>query len=939
MSDIATKRLSKVAKELNIATGTIIEFLNSKNIEIDSNPNTKISDEIYNLLLEKYQTDKLSKELVESQKEEKKLDQQVKKEKEVTEEKEEILVKSNLFQRETGVIDKPAVPEHAAPEIKESEEPSLKIVGKIELSDKKGKDKKDKGDSKTAKGKGTSKEETPEITKTAQGSEIQREPESIESDQTLAVIPENADVEVSADTLVLGDKDFSSVDEIASVEEIVHEIEESNEEDVIGLKIIGKIDVDSLEEKPKKKKPVASTSDQSLIKPKKRKRIIKKVASEEGAPEEELPKGGREKIFKKKKDVKKQLLDEKEIKEQVSATLAKLTVKQSGTDKSKIKRLKRKELKEKELAEADSQTGNKIDVIEFITVNELANLMGVSVTEVITVCMNIGLMVNINQRLDAETITFVADEFGFEVNFKMESSTEPALEEPDSPDNMVTRAPVVTIMGHVDHGKTTLLDHIRKSRITEGEAGGITQHIGAYEVILPNNKKIAFLDTPGHEAFTSMRARGAKLTDIVIIVVSADDNVMPQTKEAISHAQAAGVPIVFAINKIDREGANPDRIREQLADMNILVEEWGGKYQSQEISAKKGLNIELLLEKVLFEAELLDLKADPLKRAIGTVIEASKDKGRGIVVTALVQKGKLKIGDTLVAGANYCRVKALVNEMRKRIEFAGPSTPVEILGFDGAPGAGDVFYVTENEQIAKSVANNRKRLIREQGIRATKHVTLDEIGRRIALGSFKELNIIIKGDVDGSVEALSDSFQKLSNEEVQVNVIHKAVGQISETDVMLASASDAVIIGFQVRPSMSARKMAESEQIEIRLYSIIYDAIEELKAAIEGMLQPTEEEKILSNIEVRDVFKITKVGTIAGCMVLDGKISRNAKIRVIREGVVIYTGELNSLKRFKEDVKEVTSGYECGIGIHNFNDLKVGDIIEGYSIEQVKRKL
>jgi translation initiation factor IF-2 len=591
------------------------------------------------------------------------------------------------------------------------------------------------------------------------------------------------------------------------------------------------------------------------------------------------------------------------------------------------------------LLEQDVAQEKVLDVIEFITVNELANLMSVSVTEVITSCMNMGMMVNINQRLDAETITFVADEFGYDVRFKQESTDEPTLEEPDNEDNVIERAPVVTIMGHVDHGKTTLLDYIRKSHITKGEAGGITQHIGAYEVRLDDGRKIVFLDTPGHEAFTSMRARGAKVTDIVIIVVAADDNVMPQTKEAISHAQAAGVPLVFAINKMDRDGANPDRIREQLSEMNILVEEWGGKYQSQEISAKQGLNVSELLEKVLLEAELLELKADPAKRGIGTVLEASMDKGKGIVATVLVQKGNLKVGDPILAGSFFGKVKALYNEKRERISDVGPSTPVEVLGFDGTPTSGDIFYVTESEQQAKEIANKRKRLIREQGIRATKHVTLDEIGRRIALGSFKELNVIIKGDVDGSVEALSDSVQKLSNEEIQVNVIHKGVGQISESDVMLASASDAVILGFQVRPSLTARKMAENEQIDIRHYSVIYDAIEELKAAIEGMLEPTEVEKIVCNVEVRDVFKITKVGAIAGCKVIDGKITRNTKVRVLREGVVVYTGDLSSLKRFKDDVKEVLSGYECGIGVDKFNDIKVGDIIEGFTIEQVSRKL
>lgn len=611
---------------------------------------------------------------------------------------------------------------------------------------------------------------------------------------------------------------------------------------------------------------------------------------------------------------------------------------QSGRGKA-AKRQRRDERRERAAAERNVETGNVLDVIEFITVNELANIMDVSAVEVITACMNMGMFVNINQRLDAETIQFVALEFGYEVKFKDAEVDEPSLEEPDKEETTVARAPIVTIMGHVDHGKTSLLDYVRRANVVAGEAGGITQHIGAYEVTLENGRQITFLDTPGHEAFTAMRARGAKVTDIAIIVIAADDTVMPQTREAISHAQAANVPIVFAFNKVDKEGARPDRIREQLAEMNILVEEWGGKFQTQEISAKFGLHVNDLLEKVLFEADLLSLTADPKKRAVGTVVEASLDKGKGIIATILVEKGTLNIGDPILAGANNGRVKAMYNERGQKVKTAGPSTPVQVLGFESAPTAGDRFYVTENEAVARETATRRRQLVREQGIRTKKHLTLDEIARRRALGNFQQLNLIIKGDVDGSVEALADSLQKLSTEEIQVNVVHKGVGQISDSDVNLASASDAIIIGFQVRPSISARRLAEHEQIDIRLYSVIYNAIEEVKAAMEGMLEPTSEEKIVCNVEVREVFRITRVGTVAGCYVLDGKITRNTKVRLVRDGVVMYTGELDSLKRFKEDVREVSAGYECGMSIRNYNDIKVGDIIEGYEEISVARKL
>ncbi|WON92902.1 MULTISPECIES: translation initiation factor IF-2 [unclassified Sphingobacterium] len=636
---------------------------------------------------------------------------------------------------------------------------------------------------------------------------------------------------------------------------------------------------------------------------------------------------------------------EKEIQDQIKATLARL----SGAGKSgkfaqraKLRRQKRDDVAQhaEEAAMEQEMMAKVLRVTEFVTANELANLMDVQVTQIIATCMSLGMFVSINQRLDAETLTIVADEFGYQVEFiKPEDEETAELEEPDNEANLISRAPIVTVMGHVDHGKTSLLDYIRKANVTSGEAGGITQHIGAYAVKLEDGRKITFLDTPGHEAFTAMRARGAKVTDIVIIVIAADDAVMPQTKEAINHAQAAGVPIVFAFTKVDKPGANPDRIREQLSAMNILVEDWGGKFQAQEISAKTGENVDLLLEKVLLEAEMLDLKADPTKRAVGSVIEAALDKGRGIVTTVLIQSGTLRVGDPILAGSHSGKVKALTNERGERVKEAGPSVPVQILGMAGAPTAGDKLYVLESESEARTVANKRLQLQREQGMRATKHITLDEIGRRLAIGNFKELNIIVKGDVDGSIEALSDSLLKLSTDEIQVNIIHKSVGAISESDVLLASASDAIIIGFQVRPTQNARKLAENEQIDVRLYSIIYDAIDEIKSAMEGMLAPKFEEKIVAEVEIRETFKISKVGTIAGCMVREGKINRNNDIRVIRDGVVIHTGKLASLKRFKDDVKEVSMGYECGLNIDRFNDIQVGDIVEAYEQVEVKRKL
>lgn len=739
-----------------------------------------------------------------------------------------------------------------------------------------------------------------------------------------------------------------------------------------GPKIVDKIDLPDDNKKFKKSKPqpVVSSSDEKIgkDKKKKRKRIDKKLVDTNDIISEKSKqdnKGGKQqggnsgksggkpnkgdknksnRFGNKGKNVVEEKVEvsEEDIQKQIKETLARLSA--PGKSKtSKHRREKRQSIaNEMEEERMHEQEEKKIlKVTEFVTANELATMMNIPVTKVISTCMTLGVFVSINQRLDAEILSVVAEEFGFKVEFTSIDVQEAIAEndEPDRPEDMVSRAPIVTVMGHVDHGKTKLLDFIRHSNVVAGEAGGITQHIGAYEVRTESGKKIIFLDTPGHEAFTAMRARGAKLTDVAIIVIAADDSVMPQTVEAINHAQAADVPIVFAINKIDKPTANPQKIYEQLAHMNILVEEWGGKYQSQEISAKMGLNVDKLLEKVLLEAELLDLKGNPNRLAKGTIIESALDKGRGYVAKVLVQDGTLRIGDIVLAGTTYGRVKAMFNERNQLLKEAGPSTPLLLLGLNGAPQAGDNFNVMSDEKEVKSIASRRQQLQREQGLRTQKHITLDEIGRRIAIGDFKELNIIVKADVDGSVEALSDSLLKLSTNEVQVNVIHKSVGAISESDIMLASASNAIIVGFNVRPTLQARRIAEREQIDIRLYSIIYQAIEEIKAAIEGMLAPKMEEVVTCNIEIREVFNISKVGRIAGCLVLDGKVNRQTKIRIIRDGIVVHTGTLGSLKRFKDDVKEVSAGYECGLNILDYNDIKVGDIIEGYTEKEVARKL
>ncbi|CAN5457831.1 translation initiation factor IF-2 [soil metagenome] len=806
--------------------------------------------------------------------------------------------------------------------------------------------------------------------------------EKVQPQQQLQDEDVESDEEVVEEDEDNGEDDHTISPEFSEEEDV--DLIEAKADTLKGLTVLGKIELPA-EKSKKKAKPVASSDDRDK---KKKKRPRKRVGTEsrtepkanlsqEAKASEKRPEGinrpgtprtgnrpgapgpggqraagdssGR---FRGKPGppqtlrprVEKEELSDKEIQDKIKNTLAKLSGGKKGSggvNRAKYRREKRSAMAEanEEKLLQEQEEAKTLKVTEFISANDLASLMGVTVNEIISTCMSLGMFISINQRLDAESITVIADEFGYDVDFA--SSDDELVVEivDDKEEDLEERAPIVTIMGHVDHGKTSLLDYIRNSKIAAGEAGGITQHIGAYDVTTEEGKRIAFLDTPGHEAFTAMRARGAKVTDVVIIVVAADDAVMPQTKEAINHAQVAGVPIVIAINKVDKPNANPDKIKEELANINILVEEWGGKYQSQHISAKTGEGINDLLEKVLLEAELLELKANPQKNAVGTVIEATLDKGRGYVTTILVQSGKLQVGDVILAGAHYGKVKAMTNHLGQRLIKAGPSTPVQMLGLDGAPQAGDKFNVMDSEREARELATKRSQLNREQSIRTKKHITLDEIGRRLAIGSFKELNVIVKGDVDGSIEALSDSLLKLSTNEIQVNIIHKAVGQISEGDVLLASASDAVIVGFQVRPSNGARRLAEQEEIEIRLYSIIYDAINDVRDAMEGMLAPKVEETIIGNVDVRDVFKISKIGTVAGCYVTDGTIKRNSQVRLIRDGIVVHTGVVDQLKRFKEDVSEVKFGYECGISIKNFHDIEVGDNIEAFEEKEVKRKL
>ncbi len=850
----------------------------------------------------------------------------------------EVIVVEELKVEEPTIEIKEA-PKVEAPVEKVVEDDSgLKVLGKIDLSEVRGKGKKKKETKKPVIE--TKKQEPKAVDKKPETVKEQTAPEKVVSTpKPEAKVTTTSDKKVvKPSTPVKDQKKVADKKEAKEDENFI----KTKKHNLTGPKVLGKIELPTKSEKKSKSSNNKRDNNQggSNNKKKPRKRIQSKrvnVARESKKIDRRNHKNNR-RGGNNRQQQEQATVSEKAIQDKIKATMARISgpKKNQGQRRRREKRANIAERTAQQELEAQLQE-SILEVTEFITVSELASMMNVGATEVITACMSLGAIVSINQRLDAEIIEIVAEEFGFEVKFIDIAEEEDAeVEIEDDPADLVERSPIVTVMGHVDHGKTSLLDYIRNANVIAGEAGGITQHIGAYEVKTKDGKKITFLDTPGHEAFTAMRARGAKITDIAVIVIAADDAVMPQTKEAISHAQAAGVPMVFALNKIDKEGANPDRIKEQLAQLNVIVEEWGGTYQSQEISAKKGINIDELLEKILVESELLELKANPDRMAVGSVLEASLDKGRGYVTNILVQTGTLRKGDVLVAGAHFGRVKAMFDERGKQLKEAGPSTPVLVLGLNGAPQAGERIKVYDSEGEAKEIAQRRELILREQGRRAKKHITLEEIGRRLALDNFQELNLIVKGDVDGSVEALSDSLIKLSTEEIQVNVIHKSVGQITETDVLLATASDAIIVGFQVRPSMQARKLAEKEDIDIRMYSIIYDAIEEIKSAMKGLMKPKFEEKVVCNIEVRDVFKISKVGTIAGCYVLDGKVSRNTKVRLIRDGIVKYSGELASLKRFKDDVKEVASGYECGLNIKNYNDIKVGDIIEGYENVEIK---
>ena len=939
---MAEIRLSKLTRQFSIGLQRLVDFLNEKGANVEMNPNAKVSDEYLPAIEAKFGEDQKLKE--DSEKVTIKLKEIIElgsKKKPEHEEEEgeperEVVIKSNTLNAEP-VKEEPAAevaPEPAPVAEAPKSEGGLKIVDKIDLSqfDKKKAHKEEK------KAEPAVAEVTPEP--------VAEEPVAAPAAEPVAEVAKAAEVvETPA----------PAAEPKSEPREIKVEVER-----LAGPKVVDKIDLSQFDKKKKKKKR------ERIEKGGSQKVDVTKVEAE---PKKKENKGGRpgapapaqQQGQGKKNDNKKSRRDrggdkfkpmteqeqeemQKEIQKQIKETYARMNEGKKNNFGAKHRKDKREAASQRMQEEMEMQQLEQkvLKVTEFVTVNDLATLMNnTPVTKVIGACMSLGMMVSINQRLDAETLVLVAEEFGYEVEFVTANLTDAIAqgEAEDTAEDLLPRPPVITVMGHVDHGKTSLLDHIRKANVIAGEAGGITQHIGAYHVELPDGQKITFLDTPGHEAFTAMRARGAKMTDVAIIIVAADDCIMPQTVEAINHAQAAGVPMVFAINKIDKPGANPEKIREQLSNMNILVEDWGGSYQCQEISAKKGINVDLLLEKVLLEAEMLELKANPNKKAAGAVIESSLDKGRGYLATILVQNGTLRVGDVMLSGCYTGRVKAMFNERGQKVAEAGPSTPVSVLGLNGAPTAGETFVVMADEKEAKDIANKREQLIRIQGIKTQKHMTLEEIGRRIAIGNFKELNVIVKGDVDGSVEALSDSIIKLSTEEVRVNVIHKAVGAISESDILLAAASDAIIIGFQVRPMPSARKLAEKEEIEIRLYSVIYDCINELKSGIEGMLEPEQKEVVTATAEVQETFKISKVGTIAGCIVREGKLQRTAKVRVIRDGIVIYTGELGSLKRFKDDVKEVHMGMDCGLNIQGYNDIKVGDVVEAYTIEEIKRTL
>lgn len=928
MSEERTYRLSQVARKLNVGSGTILDFLEGKGHSIDSNPNAKITQDQFTMLSKEFADSAMDKEEASGLTI-------------GTAHSDNMVIKSNKDVPDASEDDQILIKDNSTKEAERAETSrgaskldGPRVVGKIELDQKK----------KPAEEKPAPKEEKEPVKE-----EKQEEVKEVKEEEVKEEIQEVEQVEAAKEeTTEEPPKEEKEEKEEEKTEKHEDEAKEKKSkihgkaDSLKGLTVVGKIDLPA---DKKKAKPVASSDENKERKKKRPRKRIQGASPQQGGggrTDQRRPQGGGG--GGRRDQRKTEELSDKEIQDKIKATLAKLsggkgTSSSGGRSKYRKDKRSAKAEAEEERLQAEEKDSKILKVTEFISASDLASLMNVSVNDVISTCMSLGMFVSINQRLDAESITIIADEFDYEVEFT-DSDDEFEIEEvKDKEEDLQDRAPIVTIMGHVDHGKTSLLDFIRDAKVTEGEAGGITQHIGAYDVTTETGKRVAFLDTPGHEAFTAMRARGAKITDIAIIVVAADDAVMPQTKEAINHAQVAGVPIVIAINKVDKPDANPEKIKEELSKINILVEDWGGKYQCQHVSAKTGEGIDDLLEKVLLEAELLELKANATKPAVGTVVEATLDKGRGFVTTLMVQAGVMKMGDVVLAGPHFGKVKAMFDHRGKKLDKVGPSTPVLMLGLDGAPQAGDRFNVMESDREAREIATRREQIIREQSIRTKKHITLDEIGRRLAIGSFKELNVIIKGDVDGSIEALADSMLKLSTGEIQVNIIHKAVGQISESDVLLASASDAVIVGFQVRPSNSARKLAESEEIEIRLYSIIYDAINDVKDAMEGMLEPTSEEVITGNIEVRDVFKISKVGTVAGCYVTDGTVKRSNQVRLIRDGIVVYEGEINQLKRFKEDVNEVKNGYECGVSIKNFNDIKVGDIIEGFTTKEVKRTL
>ena len=901
MAEVKKMRLNKVLREFNISLDRAVDFLKEHGHSIEARPTTKISAEIYEVLSDEFQTDANkrveSKEVAKEKEREKEALRQAREEEQ--EEKRQKKGGESEVIKAKGKVE------------------GFKQVGKIDLDKK-------PGDSKKAAEPEAKKEEAP---KAEEPKKEEEKPVAKKEAAPDKVEEKKEEVKKEKEQAKESKPEPEPKPEPEKAKETKKdEVVKTDYKKLDGPNFTGeKIDLSKFKKPEKKKKP----SDRK----RRRKRISKNTNA--GGNKNTRDRGGR------RGQVTREEPSEEEVQKQVRETLEKLQGKSSKGKGAKYRRDKRDQHRQKTEDDAAQQEAeNKtLKVTEFVTVSEVATMMDVPVTKVISACMTLGMMVTLNQRLDAETLSIVADEFGYEVDFVTSDLEESITIEEDDPEDLVARAPIVTVMGHVDHGKTSLLDYIREENVIAGESGGITQHIGAYGVTLKGGQKIAFLDTPGHEAFTAMRARGAQVTDIAIIVVAADDDVMPQTKEAISHAQAAGVPIIFAINKTDKQDADPERIKEKLAGMNLLVEDWGGKIQSEDISAKTGKGIPELLEKVLLEAEILELKANPEKVANGTVVEAFLDKGRGYVSTVLVEGGTLRVGDYMLAGTNSGKVKAMQDERGKEIKSAGPSTPVSVLGLDGAPQAGDKFKVMLDEREAKDIATKRTQLQREQSVRTQRHITLDEIGRRIALGEFKELNIILKGDVDGSVEALTDSFQKLSTEEIAVNIIHKGVGAITESDVLLASASDAIIIGFNVRPAGNARQVADKEEIDIRTYSIIYDAINDLRDAMEGMLSPEMKEEITGNAEIRETFKISKVGTIAGCMVTSGKIFRNNGIRLIRDGVVVYTGELASLKRFKDDVREVAKGYDCGMQIKNYNDIKEGDIVESYQEVAVKKKL